>query len=422
VSGSPPGYSLNGIARDFSSIREDRLGRLNITTPYAVLSVLMDLLEIASLYTDSPIDSQCPIASQPSPRDLPSEGIEDQVPQVVEPKEKKFRMQCKNFFLTFPQCPTTKEVAQERIKEKWPGCLSLVCQEKHKDGNNHLHILLQFDRPLNIKRSDFFDFIGGQHGKYEPARNIRKSVEYITKKGDYISNGISVESILAKKNPKQDDVAKEIVDGASLSDIKKNHVGFYMMHKRKLEEFHTETLLENAKKDKKTWVEFSEEKLTGMSSQNKRIALWLNNNLFKQRVFKQKQLYIYGPRNMGKSSLIIALKNYAMVYSMPALEAFYDLYNEDFHDLIVLDEFRAQKTIQELNSWLDGSEMPLRKKGSQGLKKKNLPMIILSNYSLEECYSKTSEKERESGNTDRLDTLRCRLDIVEVGEFINIFQ
>jgi len=69
----------------------------------------MDLLEIASLYTDSPIDSQCPIASQPSPRDLPSEGIEDQVPQVEEPKEKKFRMNCKNFFLTFPQCPTTKE-------------------------------------------------------------------------------------------------------------------------------------------------------------------------------------------------------------------------------------------------------------------------------------------------------------------------
>jgi len=384
-----------------------------------------EITKFSCLYTDEEWDTPSlpsPSAELPGSPPVLEEGGSDEVPTEEPIKEKKFRIYTKNFFLTFPQCPTPKEVAQQRIKEKWPECLSLVCQEEHKDGEKHLHILLQFKDRLDVRKSDYFDFIGGKHGKYEPARNIRKSVEYITKKGDYVSNGISVESILAKKNPKQDDVAKEIVDGASLSDIKKNHVGFYMMHKRKLEEFHTETLLENAKKDKKTWVEFSEEKLTGMSSQNKRIATWLNNNLFKQRAFKQKQLYIYGPRNMGKSSLIIALKNYAMVYSMPALEAFYDLYNEDFHDLIVLDEFRAQKTIQELNSWLDGSEMPLRKKGSQGLKKKNLPMIILSNYSLEECYSKTSEKERESGNTDRLDTLRCRLDIVEVGEFINIFQ
>jgi len=375
------------------------------------------------------IEEEC-IGNLPSPSvELPGsppvpeqESPTDKVPPEVGVKEKKFRMQCKNFFLTFPQCPTTKEVAQERIKAKWPECRSLVCQEEHKDGNNHLHILLQFDEKLSVSKSDYFDFIGGQHGKYEPARNIRKSVEYITKKGDYVSNRIDVENILAKKASKHDDVAKALIEGKSCFDIMDTSPGFYMMHKRKLEDFESTVLLRNAKKEKKTWVEFSEEKLSGMSSTEKQIALWLNKNLFKQREFKQKQLYIYGPKNKGKSSLITALENFAMVYWMPGSEDFYDQYHDNLYDLIVLDEFRAQKTIQCLNLWLQGSTMPLRKKGSQGLKKKNLPMIILSNYSLEECYSKTSEKERESGNTDKLDTLRCRLEIVEVENFINIFK
>ncbi|AUM61809.1 Rep [uncultured virus] len=373
-------------------------------------------------------EEECLTENQPSPTDELLKQLEetqvesprDPVPPVEE-KKKKFRMNCKNFFLTFPQCPTTKEVAQSRIKEKWPEAKTLVCQELHQDGQPHLHCLLQFEKPLNIKRSDFFDFIGGQHGKYEPARNIRNSVKYITKKGDFVTNGINVEAILEKKNPKVEEVCKEIVGGSSLSDIRKDYPGFYMMHKRKLAEFEVDILMERTKKEKKTWVEFSEENIAGMSYQNQKIARWINENLFKPREFKQKQLYIYGPKNLGKSTLIMQLESYAMIYWMPASEDFYDLYDDNLYDLIVLDEFRAQKTIQQLNLWLQGSTMPLRKKGSQGLKKKNLPMIILSNYSLEECYSKTSEKERETGNTDRLDTLRTRLNIVEVGEFIQIF-
>ena len=70
-------------------------------------------------------------------------------------------------------------------------------------------------------------------------------------------------------------------------------------------------------------------------------------------------------------------------------------------DLCVLDEFRAQKTVQFLNHFLDGSHMPLRQKGRQTLKTDNLPCIILSNFSLEECYC--------NSGVDKLETLRCRL-------------
>lgn len=91
---------------------------------------------------------------------------------------------------------------------------------------------------------------------------------------------------------------------------------------------------------------------------------------------------------------------------MPLLEDFYDLYDDDLYDLVCLDEFRGQKTIQFLNLWLQGGlPMSVRKKGSQGLKRKNLPMIICSNFALENVYK----------DANKIDSLRTRLLEVEVG-------
>lgn len=84
---------------------------------------------------------------------------------------------------------------------------------------------------------------------------------------------------------------------------------------------------------------------------------------------------------------------------MPLLEDFYDFYFDEKFDLVVLDEFKGQKTIQFLNLWLQGGDMTIRKKGSQYIKRKNLPMIILSNYSLDDCYK----------DQLKLSTLRARL-------------
>jgi len=59
--------------------------------------------------------------------------------------------------------------------------------------------------------------------------------------------------------------------------------------------------------------------------------------------------------------------------------------------------------------------MPIRKKGSQGMKSKNLPVVILSNYALSECYVKAA-------NDGRLNTLECRLEIVEIDSFIDFYK
>jgi len=234
-------------------------------------------------------------------------------------------------------------------------------------------------------------------------------VEYITKKGDYVSEGISVEDILKKQSPKNDKVAKMISDGKSIDQVADEESGFFMMNKRKIEEYDSWVKVKKAKESLQPWLEFTPEQVEGMNSCSQEIALWLNENIQKPRKFKQAQLYIYGARNLGKTTLIRWLESFVCVYWMPRLEEFYDSYNEDFHSLVVLDEFKAHKSVEFLNSWLEGSTLPLRKKGSQGEKRKNLPTIILSNYSLNQCYPKMAEM-------GRLDTLECRLKIIEITE------
>jgi len=328
-------------------------------------------------------------------------------------KEKGFRMQGKNFILTFPQCDTKKEVAVERLEQKWKDDLKgyIVCEENHKDGTPHLHVFLQFKEKIRTSKKDYFDFIGGKHGNYQVAKSVRGSVEYVTKAGNYVAKGVDVESIKKKRASKSTEVAKMLMEGKSMAEVNAVDPGYVMINKRKLEEYQSWIECENSKKSKIDWIP---PKLDGLTDANKQIAEWISKNIRQPRAFKAQQLFIHGPRNLGKTSLIEWLEKSLSVYHVPMGEEFYDLYSDDY-DLVVMDEFKGQKTIQWMNMFLQGSPMNIRKKGAQVMKKKNLPVIILSNYSLGECYPKA----RDDG---RLNTLECRLEIVEIDSFIDFYQ
>lgn len=59
-----------------------------------------------------------------------------------------------------------------------------------------------------------------------------------------------------------------------------------------------------------------------------------------------------------------------------------------------------------MNSWLQGSTMNIRQKGSQCIKVQNIPTIILSNFTPHEAYSKTAP--------EKLETLLARIDVHRV--------
>jgi len=69
-------------------------------------------------------------------------------------------------------------------------------------------------------------------------------------------------------------------------------------------------------------------------------------------------------------------------------EHFYDEYSDDSYDLIVFDEFYKQKEYTFLNKFVEGSPIFIRAKGSQKYKNSNLPIVILSNYTISECFDK----------------------------------
>lgn len=85
--------------------------------------------------------------------------------------EKAFRINAKNFALTWPQCNTPLQDMLDRIKTKWPTTLhyALVAHEDHADGTPHRHVLIQLMDKHDCKGQGFLDFIAGQHGNYKPA-------------------------------------------------------------------------------------------------------------------------------------------------------------------------------------------------------------------------------------------------------------
>lgn len=345
--------------------------------------------------------------------DKPAQTEKPKSKGAAKEKPKGFRQNGMNFILTFPQCDVKKEVAVERLEQKWKDELKgyIVCEEAHKDGTPHLHVFLQFSKRKNFKDANWADFIVGKHGDYKVAKSVSGSVKYVTKDGNYVAKGVDVEAITSKGAKMSDKIADMLDKGKTLAEVKEEEKGYFMVNKRKIEEYATWIQCENAKKSKLAWVSPS---IDGLTDANKQIAEWISKNIRQTRAFKAPQLFITGKPNLGKTSLIAWLSKYLSVYPFPMEEEFYDQYSDDY-DLVVMDEFKGQKKITFLNEFLQGSTMSIRKKGSQGIKQKNLPVIILSNLTLEVCYPKA--------NADgRLDSLRARLEIVEVDSFIDFYK
>lgn len=335
-----------------------------------------------------------------------------------EKSKASFRLQAKRIFLTFPQCSRKKEEAVEHLLLKFPDQLDwyIVAEEAHKDGTPHLHCALQFKEKFATRDSHAFDSIGGKHGNYQAMKSQRSCVEYVTKCGNYLVSGIDVDAVKKKQNGKAAFVAKGLLDGQTLDDIHDADPGFFLMNKRKIEEYSSWVAQRNEKKKKLPWVPLTQPDIDDLDNDaDKRIAVWLMNNIKQDRPFKAKQLYIYGPTNHGKTSLVLHLAKYLQIYYPPLEEDFYDHYDDNVTDLIVWDEFSNKRRMQQMNMWLDGSTISHRKKCSTAVKKRNVPQIILSNYSLEQNYPKLYE-------AGLLGPLMSRLEIVEVKEFISIFQ
>jgi len=332
----------------------------------------------------------------------------------VDLQTKKVRIRSKKFFLTFPQNDVSKEEALNRLKEKFEDNIKwiLIAQEKHKDGEKHLHIGIEFYETVNVQRSEFWDFITGKHGSYQVMRSVEGTIKYLHKEDTPISFG-EVPSLKKKADSKSTQIAKKIQEGFHKRQLELEDPGFFMMNKRKIDEYFSYVQRQKIKESKPKVLSIKYEPTPDVSELTlhctKTIVEWLSLNLLTPRKFKQAQLYLHGSHDKRKTSLLIAIRKYFAVYALPH-EDFYDEYDDEVYDLCTIDEFKGNKTIQFLNEFLQGSEMPLRKKGSQALKTQNIPTIIVSNYPLHECYK----------DNEKIQTLKTRLIEIESIDVIDI--
>nr|QHU79479.1 replication associated protein [Opuntia virus 1] len=71
-----------------------------------------------------------------------------------------FKINAKNYFLTFPNCSLSKEEALAQLKSlKTPTNIKFIriCEEHHQDGSPHLHVLIQFEKKFQCKNQRYFD-------------------------------------------------------------------------------------------------------------------------------------------------------------------------------------------------------------------------------------------------------------------------
>jgi hypothetical protein len=359
--------------------------------------------------------------SELPPTELDSETSEDE-PEVatspvraeVQSSRRRFRLCAKKFFCTWPQCDVPSIEALNNLMEHSGGLVewAVVAHELHEDGTDHLHALIAFSRERDFSSSSCLDFVTGQHGNYQTVRNLRRVLKYVIKDGDFVYHGepdpeSRLRAMEQHKSKVTDVVAGKIMEGQSVRKVVDEHPGFALMNLHKLKAFRSYV----ATRPSGSLLPLPQFVPLGLNSSERLIWQWINQNVLQPRTFKQEQLFIAGKTNSGKTSLVLALRNYCRVHFFCMTEEFHDLFEPDETDLVVMDEFRSQKTIQFLNSFLDGTPVTLRVKGAQLLYNHNLPCILLSNYTLRECYSRVYEERPHI-----LDTLKSRLKIINLGD------
>ncbi|AHA82230.1 AC1 [Tomato leaf curl Karnataka virus 3] len=110
----------------------------------------------------------------------------------------RFKINAKNYFLTYPKCSLTKEEALSQllnIHTPTSKKFIRICRELHEDGTPHLHVLIQFEGKFQCKNNRFFDLTSPTrsahfHPNIQGAKSSSDVKSYMEKDGDVIDHGV----------------------------------------------------------------------------------------------------------------------------------------------------------------------------------------------------------------------------------------
>lgn len=137
-----------------------------------------------------------------------------------------FQLNASTLFLTYPQCPLSKEVLRDELityleNEGCPVVEYIVAEELHSNGDPHLHAYFKLGSAFRSRNAACFD-VRGFHGNYQGCRSSKNVIKYCTKAEQYLSN-IDVAAILAKTSTRRAIAEKIVKANLPLEEVIQDH-------------------------------------------------------------------------------------------------------------------------------------------------------------------------------------------------------
>lgn len=287
-----------------------------------------------------------------------------------------FRITAKHLFLTYPQCNVSKDRALALLKDKlepWKPLYWVVGQERHQDGNLHLHCCFKLEQRCSISKPDKMD-IDGFHGNYQSAVNWKNVVKYCTKHGDYVTNYTPqmLEELIKgdSKTPQlRRKVGEKVMNGTQLSDLVVEYPQLMFGYKR-------------FKEDIEEWKRDKEEAHSDL-------PLWIPNDwgfLLPLRDGKKRHWWIYSTQpDRGKTTWAKRLCQQYRGIIKGGDFTYWNIRGDE--QLIILDEYNtARLKWDTLNQLADGTfEFRVFQGGLRRITTR-FYVIVLSNQPLSTLY------------------------------------
>jgi len=324
-----------------------------------------------------------------STQEVSSSDVTGPVPQdfIKVPSGKKFEINSKSFFLTYPRCEMTPEALRDFLEKLKPMKQYIVVQELHKDGTPHLHAIVEYEDRFKVKRQDYFDLpVEPFHGNYGTVKNYPAAIRYLKKSGTPISNW-DYETYL-KRQTKKGNLPVDYTEVntmareqgiRSLVDAGKIPLDKYGAWKRGLAEYEADV-------NRPVPVDVMHFKLPITYNPDTYHELDVDLTVDGHRHF-----WFYGSSGTGKTWT--AKHQQIPYYEIPK--------NNDWigyagQQLLILNEFKGEMTPTQLIGVMESAQQNI--KGSSAALPKNVFLIVTSNYSLRDCYHNLNQSQDEQLN------------------------
>lgn len=324
---------------------------------------------------------------------------------MEEEKKSVFRVQGKNFFITYPRCDISPAVMLAELKTHFKHMVyGKVVREKHSDEGYHLHALVQSESRVDIKNQAFLDY-RGFHPNIQRCRDPSAVFHYTEKEKEDPEFAIAEEgkfiSPETKKIQKQLEKNKLILSQPLWKLAEEGRISVIQLPLcRKAKDLY---FMEKKLDQMKVKLDLPPALVYEFGPKDTPRIMEFKINLKE----KQCHLWVFSPPNYGKTSFAKELTEkfkaefFNLALNNPQISPDTQIY--------IIDEVKpkTKPASSFLNQLCDGTQYINAKFHGFTMEKKAL-IVVLSNHTIEEVYDDPVEQDTTQARFCFVDLEECR--------------